>query len=308
MMHRFSRSTSSDMTSMSLELSTASSLWDMLRRRLNKLLGRPATPEIGIMAEMISEILHHLQNKVSDSVTQAVITIPNLFAYNNVDRQQFQSDLDEASTYAGLESILTPSWLSAASAAAAGQNWGLCEHYDDILACGEEEESLPQETVLAVDYTRDALVVTLFPFKSAWSNSDEMTELFYDVGAVQEQKEGHWKRVTNAVQKLPLERPATKITRVIVTGDAAESEQFLDTLKEAMKNLNYDSTVFKQYMETYNPLFLCSRGAAEMAKRKQEAPGACIECDKCKKLRKELKQGYEKDSHILKGPIEQFEL
>jgi hypothetical protein len=255
-------------------------------------MGRPSTTEIGIIASFLSEIKAKMQEQTGLVVDQAVIAIPNLFEADNIQRQQFQLDLDEASTYAGIKPIFEPSWISAASAGIASQGWGLCSDYTDTLACEAEEETMPIETVLTVEYTKDALVVAMFTMRTASSVSDKVTRIYFDIGADHSREEDHWKVVKDRIQNLPMNIYKKTPTKVLVTGAEASSTEFLAALREALEGLGIDKASSETVGRGYDPTFVVARGAAEFAKRKVEMPRHCIETEQCKDTRKKLKEGY----------------
>lgn len=267
-------------------------LFDEIKRRWNRLLGRPSTTEIGIIASFLSEIKTKVQELTGLSVDQAVIAIPNLFETDNIQRQQFQLDVDEASTHAGIKPIFEPNWISAASAGVASQGWGLCSNYTDILTCEAEEETMPIETVLTVEYTKNALVVAMFRLQTANSVSDKFTRVYFDIGANHEQEEDHWTIVKHRIQNLSMNIYKKMPTKVLVTGAAASSTEFLEALREALEGLGIDKAFNETVASGYDPVFVVARGAAEFAKRKQEMPRYCIEADQCKDIRKKLKEEY----------------
>ncbi len=283
---------------------TQNNLFDYLRRRLNKLLGRPSTREVGIMAAMISTIKDGVEAQTKTVTKHAVIAVPNLFGSDNLQRAQFQEDLEEASNLAGLKPLLTPFWLGAPAAAAASQQWGMCAHYDDLYACEAEEEQMPIETVLAIEYTTRAMIVTMFPLQAASSNSDELTRISMDLGSNNEENEGHWDGVRNMIQELPTMRDETPLTKVIVMGESANSKDFLDAVRKALGPQVAADLMPSLNLHEFDPLYAVARGAAEFAKRKQEAPKGCVESEECKKIRNELKRKYIISSDIDQKPLQ----
>lgn len=281
-------------------ITLANTFFDEIKRRLNRLLGRPSTLEIGIIAKLLSEIKRKVHEQTGLSVAEAVIAMPNLFEADNIRRQQFQLDLDEASNYAGIKPLMPRDWVSAASAGAASQSWGLCSSYTDLLACEAEEENMAVETVLTVEYTRDALIVAMFTVKTASSVSDKLTRIWYDDGADHDKDDGYWAMVKERIQELPLNVYKKSPTRILATGVAADSSEFLEVLREAVEELHMGKPYDEAVANGYDPLFAVARGAAEFAKRKQEAPRNCIEPQKCQDIRRKLKEEYRKgdEKHV----------
>jgi len=291
MMQKFSEPSSYNSKTQPSEI-IQNSLFDFIRRRLNKLLGRASTQEVGIMATLISTIKERAEAESQTSVKNAVIAMPNLFGSDNLRRARFQEDLEEASKIAGLNPLLTPFWLGSPAAAAASQGWGMCEHYDNIYTCEDEQDRMPLEMVLAIEYTTHALIVTMFPLKSATSNSDELTRVSFVAGSNNEGSKGHWERVRGLIRELPTTKDRAPLTKVIVMGESADSDDFLNVVREALAPQAVANLTYKIMPQEFSPLYAVARGAAEFAKRKQEAPKGCIETEECKKIRKQLIKDY----------------
>ena len=261
------------------------------RRRINRLIGRPATQDIGILAAMIAELKEHVEAELKTSIHSTVIATTNLFGFDIQARNQFQQQLEEASVYGGLKFIQSPFWLGAPAAAAASQGWGMCDKYTDKYACEVEEESMPLEMVLAVEYTKRALTVALSPLRWATSSSDDFTKISYTAGSNHDDADGHWGLVRELIEELP-RKDRQPVSKVLVMGESAEDERFLDILRATLGppltwNDLSDLTVLR-----YSPLYTAARGAAEFAKRIQETPRGCIECKKCRERRRKLNEDF----------------
>ncbi|PVH97432.1 hypothetical protein DM02DRAFT_631148 [Periconia macrospinosa] len=250
----------------------ANAAFDEIKRRLNRLLGRPSTKEIAPIAKVLSEIKNEVQQKTGLSVTEAAIAVPNLFEAENIRRQQFQLDLDETSNCAGIKPLMTGDWVSAASAGVASQNWGLCLSFTDTPACEMEEENFPLETALTVEHTKDALIVAIFTMNNVQSVSDKHTRIWYSIGADHEKYDEHWTLVKERIQELPMDVYERAPTKVLATGEAAKTEKFFEVLREAVEGLGIRKQTSEPEASGYNPLFAVARGAAEFVRRRQEAP------------------------------------
>ena len=278
---------------------------DEVKRRLNRILGRPATPEIGVIANFLLKIKDEVRQKSGITIHDAVIATPNLFESDNVHRQQFQQDLDEASNNVGIKPVLSPSWISAFSAGATSQGWGICSSYTDVEKCEAEEGKLRLETALTVEYTRDALVVALVSFDTARSASDKLTRLSYNAGADHDTNEGHWNLVKKHILELPRQYRGRDITKILVTGDKSESPKLLEILREVIEGLVINRPDLGAVGKGYDPVIAVARGAAELAKRKQEAPRDCVEPPRCQEIRRKMKEEYRKGDEVKNSSVHQ---
>lgn len=278
LMVRFSQSTSSP----------DSNLWDRLRRRTNKLLGRPATVDVGTLSNVLTRLRKEAEKYSNIAITSVVVVMPNF-------RGIQQEDLDDAIEYAGLKSLMGtfPSRIPETQAAYAGNQFGLCINYVHPLKCEEEEENMPLEQVLAVHYSRHALSVTLAPLTKAFSFSDDQSLIDWKLGlnalSLYPNVNSYWEAVGVKIQEVPNtatgwgKRPVTK---VLLLGESALDPRFLKALQDALGGIRTtkNAAILKV---TRDPLYAAARGAAEFAKRLQEAPRNCIEPEHCREIRRE---------------------
>lgn len=87
------------------------------------------------------------------------------------------------------------------------------------------------------------------------------------------------------------------VTSIILTGTAASHQQFIDTVKDARTIENFDAHV--RMTSDIDFVFATAKGAAEIAKRRQEGRVRCEWSEECKKNLAQL-QSY--------TDIERFEL
>ena len=85
------------------------------------------------------------------------------------------------------------------------------------------------------------------------------------------------------------ERP---ITHVMLMGESAMDETFLDVVRDALKDVLPDAVVLPSMetsvKETVDPAFAVARGAAELAKRELESLGGCLETAVCRCWRRQV--------------------
>jgi hypothetical protein len=268
-------------------------LTEQARRRLRRMLGLPATQDIGTIASLIHQLKGTVEAELQISVTGAVTSMPNLFGAHTMRRSEFQEDLEEATAYSGVTPLLSPFWLSTPSAVAASQGLGLCENYTDAWSCAQEEHEMPVRMVVTVEYTIASLIVTLFPLQSAGSNSDEHTVIDFAAGARNQDSPGYWHLVRERLLQ-PFKDSGRPVDEVLLTGDCAHEPKFLDVLRDALGPLvSQKEGAVQQYF-----LYSAARGAAEIAKRVQERPNGCSEPARCKDIRKLMVGNDEKEPFL----------
>lgn len=141
--------------------SSSADLWEEVkysisraRRRWNKLHGRPATRDVGIIATVLDELRITVDGTLGNGATKRVL--PAIPALPGLTLE----DLRDAMEYAGLFMLVTDENLrevaSETSAALAGTGYGIWEHYVDADACREEEAHMPTSSTLTLSFTHSA--------------------------------------------------------------------------------------------------------------------------------------------------------
>lgn len=129
-----------------LSQSTVTPTRSRLQHRLNKLLGRPATTNVGIISGLLSSLRGEVESQLNHQLDRVVVTTPALT----------REDVEDAIQYAGLRSWLEyplpfPAMLYSSNAAFVASGQGLCKELDNLYACMEEVDGdVPRETVFAV--------------------------------------------------------------------------------------------------------------------------------------------------------------
>jgi hypothetical protein len=128
------------------------SLLQRYLRRLNKLLGRPATKDVGTLSELITSLRAETEPRLNLTLERVVVTTPQLPSLT-------REDLQDAIEHAGLKSWLEyplpyPTMLYAPNAAFAASGRGLCKEWRNLYACLEEAEDgdIPLEEVYGITY------------------------------------------------------------------------------------------------------------------------------------------------------------
>lgn len=279
-----------------------------VRRALNKLLGRPATPDTAGLAAMVSALVHGTETSLgARAVTAAIITSPDRIKLTD-------EELNDVFDYLRIKNLMAEpdslEKLYATSAAYAGYGKGLCERYTDAYECEREIWDFPTQHTLHIEFNYGSLSGTIKSLKGVLDGSVDKSFVSpeLELGCVGETPStlsndqddlSYWDIVSSRIRDLVLSsRPP--ITQVILTGTAASNEQFHHTLREALHDI-VSADVLVSLSDTLGKVvsteeresfftFAIARGAAEMAKRRQEGPVRCAQSDECKRRREKGRQ------------------
>ena len=280
-------------------------------RHLNKLVGRPATPETAILAAMVSDLRDAAQRWLGDphSVTAAVLSSPDRIRLTD-------EELDDIFDYLKLRNLMTEcddlEYLYATSAAYAGYGHGLCPTYTDTHACEREECEFEYHDVLHVDFNRESLSGTINLLRSFRRMSTPAHFVDFDLGYVREETRlavadtsdedesggmPYWSAVSARIRELvsSYHRP---IDQLLLTGPLAANPRFKAAVSTALRELfdqevlavlvsEHDDEIETEAEGAWQELFdfATSWGAAEVAKRRQEGPVGCRQTDECRQRR-----------------------
>ena len=254
-------------------------IWRKNQRRLRKLRGLPATPEVGIIGDLIKQLRTATEARLGRPITSAVLATPRLPRITN-------EDLDDAMEYAGLtnlKSYRTWTYVSEPQATFAGMGFGLCEKWGDIEKCEDEEATFPVAHVLSVTFTHDVLSATYIIAQDARTVSFGSTTTRYDLGlGTWLQNPGsptYWDEIREAIRRIAI-ISLPSIDYLLLSGEDATNEQFLETVKEALlpTALGNAPGIVRTSID---PLHVGAAGAAEFAKRWQGGTWNCMEPPRC---------------------------
>lgn len=278
--------------------------WEKLRylksrasRLANKLTGRPATPDTAILAMMVSKLVNATNTWLESehAVIAAVLSSPDRIKLTD-------EELGDVFDYLKLQNLLDNTrsiyQLYATSATYAGYGKGLCRTYIDAYACEREESELPDQRVLHLDLNSETLSGTLKTLRNAYDGSVEAS--FVDpglgfrheegmlvmAGEVDDASEQHWTAVSDRIRELvkSLQRVyMPHVTELLLSGPYATNKLFHGAIRAAFQDLDVDKRVLASLGHRNDSLenqddersffsFATARGAAEIAKRKQEGP------------------------------------
>ncbi|KAJ4141785.1 hypothetical protein NW768_001003 [Fusarium equiseti] len=289
------------------------SRWEKLRRYFNKSIGRPATPDVGIIANMLvslrdvtSIVIEGPLDRVAMSHTRirglAEVDLWDALEYARL-RPWVAADLPRAKVVLPLPPAGGyPSQLLESYAVFAGHGKGLCKHYKNFWQCEEEQDNVPLETTLVVGITptdlRGEIIRTWSAFTHLQPRKGDRAFADLQLGLdTAENKHDFWARVTDRLQNFCSTVPeGFRLDNVLLTGENATNPAFLRALRTALLSNGYmhaevdggKQALFAHEIEgsaAIDPVFASARGAAQYARWRQEAPIGCEEQKRCEEER-----------------------
>jgi hypothetical protein len=199
--------------------------------------------------------------------------------------------------------------LQATSAAYAGYGRGLCTTYTDVYACEREEWRFPYQRVLHIDFNRESLSGTIKSLQSARDGLVNAAFVDPDLGHAREEVrlaiapesdgELYWATVSARIRELVISFKL-RITELLLTGTSATDVRFKAALRDALHDIVAEDILAVLNGDGDNAIngdewkamfdFATARGAAEVAKRRQEGPVRCAQSDECKERREHARQ------------------
>ena len=238
-----------------------------MRRRLRKLLGFPASHDVGILSRLLDPLREQVEERLGRKVSSAIVTFPNLVAL-------YDEDIVDAMDYAGLTPLHTKfggvgSQPHEASTAYAGYGLGLCSNYTDWNQCDEEEKQRPLQQVLTILYTKTAFVLYRDMLRGAYqyyepengsSNFNLRSNSTHDNPA----DEYYWETMREQILCLMFKSAyGIKVSQVILLGESALGTKFLRFIKSTLLEVQEELPEF--FMS--DPVYAAAKGAAEFSIR-----------------------------------------
>ncbi|KAF4331780.1 chitinase [Fusarium beomiforme] len=288
------------------------SRWYKLQRSFNKKIGRPATPDVGIIATILVSLRDVTSIAVTSPLDRVAVSHPRI-------QGLAEPDLWDALEYAHIRPWVAaglprpkvvlplpaaggyPSQLLESYAVFAGHGKGLCKHYKNFWQCAEEQDNVPLETTLVVGITptdlRGEIIRTRSAFTDLQPKHGDRAFVDLELGlATSEDKRDFWARVTERLQGFCGTVPeGFRLDTILLTGENATHPAFLQALRSALVSNGYlqresDSGEKISFVHeggaVIDPVFASARGAAQYAKWRQEAPIGCEEQDRCEEERR----------------------
>lgn len=252
------------------------------QRWWNKKRGLPATTNVGALASLLVALKLATVEALSQPIDRVAVTRPSIPALT-------REDLDDALEYAGLRGWVgdsrgyQPHHVVESQAAFAGNGYGLCISYQDVLKCWHEGNSWPHRVALFVSFTRHALYVSLDKMQMAFPRwvRDGPRALHFN-GGLDSRSEfasetDYWDHVRSSIAAIS-QQSSRPLDVLLLGGENATDGTFLATLRDALgptMPLSFDVAAVA------DPTFAAARGMAIYARRRQEAPGHCVETRRC---------------------------
>ncbi|KAI0451264.1 hypothetical protein F5B21DRAFT_487788 [Xylaria acuta] len=255
-----------------------------------KLIFLPATPEIAVLADMVSQLRREVETALGHRVKGAAIASPDRV---RLTRYEIGDVLD----YLWLEDLVAEKQktmfdqLFSTAAASAGYGSGLCASYTDAYECEREEHRFPDLWTLHLDFSYQSFTGAMDRTSKArrlWAHDD-----FVDLGLGARHRpredvpmeQEYWNRVRARIREFAASKH--HVEKLYLTGDSASESQFLETVKTALADLALPSVLEAlEYTSSTTSaehyLFATSMGAAEFAKRRQEGMALCQLPEECR--------------------------
>ncbi|WAO86190.1 Hypothetical protein NCS54_00345200 [Fusarium falciforme] len=291
--------------------------WSKWHRSINKKLGRPATPDVGTLAEMFTSLRDAATAALTPSspLDRVVVTtppIPGLADYDLIDALEYASlrpwvcsDFCEELPYADPgfpfgPGVGYPEELTEAHAVMAAHGLGLCENYDNLDLCFDEEQSMPLEKVMVVGLTEMDLRGEVIKTQGSFPMFPDGVDRFVDLTVGLNARDGFlseeaFRAYIGGRLKMLVSRLPVKLTRVWLVGENSTHPAFLGALREAIEGSGHgyvfgrggiDGEGLLEKGGAISPTFSSARGAAQYARWRQQAPLGCYESRECEDERK----------------------
>jgi hypothetical protein len=260
--------------------------YEQLQRAIRKARGLPENPDTEILSEMLYQ-LHllasiHSEVPVLNSVFLSAPSLPNLsyedfnaaFPFANLTQGHGYRQGYEYRSYGQVQSAF------------AGMGYGLCKHWADVQKCIDEEGGFPYKSVLAIGYMDDTLDISVAWGETAYDLWTDVTASYPEFGYNgTSHPDSFWHDIKLRITTVA-RASRTKPDTLILLGERATEKKFLDTVWEALHELEIPELYEQLQVPGFDPTRISARGGAEFAKRAQGGPRGCVEGDWCKNRRK----------------------
>jgi hypothetical protein len=254
------------------------------QRWWNKKRGLPATANVGVLASLLAALKLATTEALAQPIDHVAVTRPSIPAFT-------QEDLDDALEYAGLRGWLgdsrgfQPKHVVESQAAFAGSGHGLCTSYQDVMEC-YEGTAHPKSLGLFISLTSHALYASLDTMKEAYPRWKRDGPRVLDFGAGLDSRSrfpsdgDYWAHIRTLIVKLARQN-SQPVSILLLGGENATNSMFLATVRDALAWLTPTLLLNVDATTVVDPTFAAARGMAIYARRRQEAPGHCVERDRC---------------------------
>lgn len=195
--------------------------------------------------------------------------------------------------------------LTTISAAYAGLGMGLCSDYLDFDKCDSQEACLPVHHVLQIDLSTETLTGTTWQSADTYwfpMIADTFVNIALGTNVVRSPsgEQEYWQAVCQAIRTLLMSFVPDRVDFLVLTGSSVE--HFADPLRSAVRAAMVDTgyevdlgsghhinQVLQADYVVHEPIWMTARGAAEIAKRRQERPFMCRYDNRTEKEKRPLR-------------------
>lgn len=251
------------------------------KRRVNKALGRPATEEVGNIANLVLKLRTMVEERLGEPITSAIVSRPRLPGFHYQD----MADVMEYLNLTRLTSYRQWGDVTENQVVFAADGRGLCSCPEDIRACDLEDQNLPFHSVASFTFTQSCLSLSLGSFRDAYTNGDYVANFYPNLGL------GHigdypnpglyWREMKDTMKDFfTITQLGFDVMQLF--GEAAGNETFSQTIKDAMMEMDhFNQKDHEKLRLVSDPEQLAALGTAELAKRFQVMTWGCVESVKC---------------------------
>ena len=197
-------------------------------------------------------------------------------------------EMDDVLDYLHIKNLMAePDSLYSLSATFAGTGHGLCKEYTNLHRCEAEDHLyFPHKDVLNVDFSNQALRMTTMGVQTykAFGGGEAVidTDSGYVEGLNEEDMAELFERIREKMRTF-VQSQRRKVTSILLTGTRVSKSRFKETLRDALEDLvaiqamrEIDGSFPEELGVDMYTVFATAKGAAEVAKRRKEAPVRCL--------------------------------
>jgi hypothetical protein len=236
------------------------------RRRKSQVL--PASPDVGVLAEMLFALHHEAEVYLNHGVQSALAATPNLVALH-------REDVEDTFEYLSIKSLDDPNYhyplFRELAAVYATHSFELCEYPFDSYACLDELLKMPYTDILTVLFTPNALCVEISQLRSAYGYTSfptSPTSMDFSLGSDARYDNPdewyYWQAVRERIiTAIAVNRSRSKPSKIFLMDESAQDPMFRIILEDTVVGaLGHNPEAYPGH-----GVFGAARGAAEFARR-----------------------------------------
>jgi hypothetical protein len=233
---------------------------------LNKLLGRPATPEVGILAAMIQDVKIALTNKLQMDIKAVNPVFPMLAGLET-------EDMRDALAYVDLD---WPTWGTSSmyhetNAVYVASGAGLCNHWESPRDCYFEEMDMPYERSLFLSFDNSSFGAVVQMMQSArWQMTPDAYTVepnlgWWNLPMDDIPRAKFWTRLREVIVETAQQRDGD-LNKVFLFGNHGFEPEFIEIVEQAVQEI-YGGSRIQMTLSLGDRETMAARGAAEWAFR-----------------------------------------